>query len=169
MNSESKRSVCMVCSGNICRSPYAEFALRHRLSEVGLDRSIEVSSGGTLNIEGQPAHQLTLAFAAERGLNLIGFRSRGIDPDRVKDTDLFVALGSEHLAPLRDEIGIPPNRIWLITHPGVAQIPSDAEGITDPIGFDELPYRQTLEAIDRSLPHLTDVLRTWAEGDLSDR
>ncbi len=158
----------MVCSGNICRSPYAEVSLRQKLSEAGLDELIEVSSGGTLNIEGQPAHELTLAFAAERGLNLIDFRSRGIDSLRAKETDLFVALGSEHLAPLREAVGSSSDRIWLITHPGTAPIPSDAKGITDPIGFDELPYRQTLEAIDQTLNPLTDALRAWVTGDSAD-
>ena len=130
-----KHSVCMVCSGNICRSPYAEVSLRQKLSEAGLDELIEVSSGGTLNIEGQPA---------------------------------FVALGSEHLAPLREAVGSSSDRIWLITHPGTAPIPSDAKGITDPIGFDELPYRQTLEAIDQTLNPLTDALRAWVTGDSAD-
>ncbi|MFD0853234.1 low molecular weight phosphotyrosine protein phosphatase, partial [Actinomadura adrarensis] len=37
--------VTFVCTGNICRSPMAEWILRHHVAEEGLD--VEVDSSGT--------------------------------------------------------------------------------------------------------------------------
>ena len=39
--------VCLVCLGNICRSPMAEVALRTELDRAGLAGRVEVDSAGT--------------------------------------------------------------------------------------------------------------------------
>ena len=39
--------VCMVCSGNICRSPMAEVVLRAMLDDAGLADRVSVDSAGT--------------------------------------------------------------------------------------------------------------------------
>src|ERR1700728_4461562 len=39
--------VCLVCLGNICRSPMAEVILRDELDQAGLSGLVEVDSAGT--------------------------------------------------------------------------------------------------------------------------
>ena len=39
--------VCLVCLGNICRSPMAEFVLRDELARAGLAAAVSVDSAGT--------------------------------------------------------------------------------------------------------------------------
>ena len=39
--------VCLVCLGNICRSPMAETVLRAELAAAGLDGAVVVDSAGT--------------------------------------------------------------------------------------------------------------------------
>lgn len=124
-------------------------------SAQGLDAQIRSSSLGTLGIEGHPAHELTLAIAAERGLNLIGFRSRGVDAERAESIDLFIALSSEHVRWLRTRFPEwDSDRVWLFTAPGVDDPPEDRQGIPDPVGADESEYRSTLESIDEGFPAL---------------
>lgn len=43
-----KYTVCFVCTGNACRSPFAECVLRTMLEEEEMN-NIEVFSRGTLN------------------------------------------------------------------------------------------------------------------------
>ncbi len=38
--------VTAVCSGNICRSPTAEYVLRRALEDAGLDHAVVVDSAG---------------------------------------------------------------------------------------------------------------------------
>lgn len=45
---KQKYIVCFVCTGNACRSPFAECALRTMLEEEEMN-NIEVFSRGTLN------------------------------------------------------------------------------------------------------------------------
>ncbi len=45
---KQKYIVCFVCTGNACRSPFAECVLRTMLEEEGMN-NIEVFSRGTLN------------------------------------------------------------------------------------------------------------------------
>ena len=39
--------ICMVCLGNICRSPTAEAVMRHLVKHEGLEGSVAISSAGT--------------------------------------------------------------------------------------------------------------------------
>lgn len=43
-----KYTICFVCTGNACRSPFAECVLKSMLEQEGMD-NIEVFSRGTLD------------------------------------------------------------------------------------------------------------------------
>ena len=60
--------VTVVCTGNICRSPMAEFVLRERFTEAGLGDRVVVDSAGTHSWEvGNPADPRTLAVLERNG------------------------------------------------------------------------------------------------------
>ena len=60
--------ICVVCTGNICRSPMAEFVLRERFEEAGLGDHVAVDSAGTTAWEvGNPADPRTLEVLRRRG------------------------------------------------------------------------------------------------------
>ena len=42
----NKRRILFVCLGNICRSPMAEYVLRHQAAERGLSHLVETASAG---------------------------------------------------------------------------------------------------------------------------
>jgi protein-tyrosine-phosphatase len=54
MTDENKFRVLFVCSGNTCRSPMAEYAMR-MLLEKERPGQTEVASAGTLGLRSQPA------------------------------------------------------------------------------------------------------------------
>ncbi len=59
--------VCVVCSGNICRSPIGEQVLRSAIAEAGLADQVRVSSAGTGDWHiGQGANQRAVQGAAGR-------------------------------------------------------------------------------------------------------
>ena len=43
----SKIRILFVCLGNICRSPMAEYLMRHKIANAGLSNLIETDSAGT--------------------------------------------------------------------------------------------------------------------------
>jgi len=66
------RSVAFVCTGNICRSPMAEYLLRRALPD-GIP--LEVRSYGTLARPGNPPAEGTLRAAAAFGIDIRAHRA----------------------------------------------------------------------------------------------
>ena len=68
--------VCMVCLGNICRSPMAEAVLRDELTRAGLADAVSVDSAGTGDWHiGERMHAPARAELARRGYDGSGHRS----------------------------------------------------------------------------------------------
>src|SRR5699024_2205170 len=60
--------ITVVCTGNICRSPMAEFVLRERFEAAGLGDRVSVDSAGTTAWEeGNPPDPRTLDVLARHG------------------------------------------------------------------------------------------------------
>lgn len=51
MNHKIIIKILFVCLGNICRSPMAEFVMKHLVKEEGLEESFYIESAGTSNSE----------------------------------------------------------------------------------------------------------------------
>ncbi len=93
--------VCFVCTGNICRSPMAEFVFRARVAEAGLEDLVEVDSAGTGGWhEGEGADPRTVAVLRENGY-AAEHTARQFDPSWFSRLDLVVALDAGHLRALR--------------------------------------------------------------------
>lgn len=91
--------VLVVCTGNICRSPMAEWLIKDGLRErVGAaHRWVEVRSAGTAGLSGEPmddAALRTLEAYAVTGCD--GFRARKLTAAMVEHADLVLAATREH-------------------------------------------------------------------------
>ena len=56
-----KYTICFVCTGNACRSPFAECVLKSMLEQEGMD-NVEVFSRGTLDWGENPRDANILNF-----------------------------------------------------------------------------------------------------------
>ena len=73
--------VCLVCLGNICRSPMAETVLRHFLAEAGLGEAVVLDSAGTGDWHlGERMYPPAREALAGRGYDGSAHRSRQIQP-----------------------------------------------------------------------------------------
>src|SRR5882672_8016968 len=77
------------------RSPFAEGCLRKVLADIGV-RGIEVSSAGTLGIEGSLADASARTIALDRGFDLQAHRSRGLTARDLARADLIVVMEEAH-------------------------------------------------------------------------
>jgi protein-tyrosine phosphatase len=94
--------VGIVCLGNICRSPIAEFVLRQELSAAGLGAQVLVDSAGTGDWHvGEPMDPRAGAVLASGGYDGSGHRARQVDPGWLAAHDLLLAMDSSNLAALR--------------------------------------------------------------------
>ena len=86
----ARPSVLVVCTGNICRSPLGEAALRARLEGA------VVTSAGTDARDGGPATEGSRIAGVERGLDIAPHRSRRLTVGMVEDADLVIAMERSH-------------------------------------------------------------------------
>ncbi|WP_216819767.1 arsenate reductase/protein-tyrosine-phosphatase family protein [Frondihabitans sp. 762G35] len=84
-----------MCTGNICRSPLAEFALRQRLEEP---ETVVVKSRGTHAISGTVPPRLAIESGAHLGIDLSAHRAEPLTESDITDADLVLALSAEHRA-----------------------------------------------------------------------
>ncbi|MBM7470400.1 low molecular weight protein-tyrosine-phosphatase [Subtercola frigoramans] len=89
--------VCMVCTGNICRSPMAEVVLRRLAFDAGLADRIAVSSAGTGEWHvGEKADPRTVSSLEKSGYDGADHRARQFDPGWFDDLDLVIVLDRSH-------------------------------------------------------------------------
>lgn len=94
--------ICFVCSGNICRSPMAEYVLQAMVADRGLAGRVEVDSAGTGEWHiGERADRRAVAALARRGYDASSHRARQFEPGWFTDRDLVIALDRGHLRTLR--------------------------------------------------------------------
>lgn len=96
-STERLYTVTFVCSGNICRSPIAEYVVRDLLRREGLADRVRVDSAGIGDWQvGQGADPRALTVLRECGLDGSGHRARQLEPDELGKTDLVVAMDAGH-------------------------------------------------------------------------
>jgi protein-tyrosine phosphatase len=94
--------ICLVCLGNICRSPMAEVILADELDRAGLSGRVTAESAGTGDWHiGAPMDPRAQAELARRGFDGSAHIARQIRADWLAGFDLFVVMDRKNLASLR--------------------------------------------------------------------
>ncbi len=137
--------VLFVCSGNICRSPFAEVLARDLT-----DRSdLELASAGTIALNGNPASAAGIAIAAQLGVDLAPHRATHLTSDVVAAADIVYGMEAEHVAAV---LALDPGANVNLLSPHGALMP-------DPYGGDRAEYLTSYSLI-------RDALESrLAEGD----
>jgi len=86
-------TVLTVCTGNICRSPFAEQYLRQGLRDVA---GVTVASAGTMAMDGDAMPAQAEALARSYGADPEGHRARFLYEPDVAGASLVLALAREH-------------------------------------------------------------------------
>jgi protein-tyrosine phosphatase len=94
--------ICLVCMGNICRSPMGEVILREELERAGLSGQVEVDSAGTGDWHlGSAMDSRARTELSRRGYDGTGHRARQFEPSWFGRYDLVTAMDRGNLEQLR--------------------------------------------------------------------
>ncbi|ASP16758.1 putative low molecular weight protein-tyrosine-phosphatase PtpA [Neisseria sp. oral taxon 020 str. F0370] len=108
--------VLFVCLGNICRSPMAEYVLRHLAAERGLSDKIRAASAGTSGFhDGEDMHRGTKTVLQRHRIDTGGFTSRKIEAADKQRYDYIVAMDDANLAELERLFGRHPDKLFKLT------------------------------------------------------
>ena len=150
--------VTFVCTGNICRSPMAEWIFRHHVEEEGLD--VEVDSSGTGGWHaGDDADRRTV-----QTLRRAGYRSahtaRRFERDWFEDYDLIIALDEGHLRELRSMAPDAEARDKIRLLREFDPDAGDDLDVPDPYYGGRGDFEHVRELIEAAVPGLLDEVRT---------
>jgi protein-tyrosine phosphatase len=85
------KSILVVCTGNICRSPTGERLLRQHMPGIIVD------SAGICGLVGRPADARAQEIAALHGVSLEGHQARKLNVQMMREYDLILAMEPGHL------------------------------------------------------------------------
>jgi len=136
---DKKYHIMFVCTGNTCRSPMAEGALKVLL-EKEKPGEYEVYSSGTAAAVGYPATVYAREAAKMWSVDLSGHTSQPLSEDLIEQADLILAMSPEHLRSILEISPEAADRVYLFKNfPDTGQ---DGEGVEDPIGQDLSKYNE---------------------------
>ena len=160
--------ILTVCTGNICRSPMAEYALRTALDQAGLRDRAEVASVGTTGWEvGNPIDPRAGALLRRHGIDADDHRARQMDDQELRSADLVLALDHDHVGPLRRVLGTEQADTTVKMVRDFASVPVQDTGIRDPWYGDESDFETTWEQIVESLDGIIDHVSAQLEAGRS--
>ena len=161
MNEEANtKSILLVCTGNICRSPLAASLLERALGERAAE-GIRVSSAGTGAWDGAPVSEGAYLVGLERGLDLSGHRARLLTRELVEQADLILTMARHHRARV-DELG-GEGRVFVLGE--YAGREGDEAEVSDPFGGDLNVYRDTCSELEALLQAAVErIVKEFASG-----
>ena len=157
--------IITVCTGNICRSPMAEFMLAHAAAEARLD--VEVDSAGTSAWEiGNPIDPRAKNVLAKHGITATEHVARTFNPAWFVSRDLILALDTDHydaltaLAP--DDAAAAKVHMLRSFDPEAAHLPTEQQGIYDPWYGNARDFDESANLISAAIPGILALVRARA-------
>jgi len=159
---DTRFHVCVVCLGNICRSPIGEQVLRAAIADAGLTDRVRVSSAGIGDWHiGQGANSRTIRVLAAAGYPT-DHRARQITRQELADVDLALAADRGHLTELR-AMTTNPDKVVLFR-----SFDPDADGdeVPDPYFGPDSGFDEVLAMTEAAVPGIVEEIRRRLGSDV---
>ena len=157
MAENTKYAIMFVCSGNTCRSPMAEYALR---SLIDRERpgAAEVLSAGTLGLSGQPATRYAQVAGQVWDLDMSRHRNQPLMAELIERADLILAMAPEHHQKILEMVPKASDKTYLLKN--FPDNSGTGDRVEDPIGMDLGAYNEVFleigEYLGKYLPEILD-------------
>lgn len=134
------RRILVVCLGNICRSPMAEFVLRKQLA----GRGVAVESAGIAAAKGARIDPVALDVLAAHGIDADSHVARRLDQPMLDGAGLVLVMERSHLEFIRARFPSATGKTFLLGRwQGEFEIP-------DPLGRPRETFEHLYRAIERA-------------------
>jgi protein-tyrosine phosphatase len=133
--------VLVVCVGNICRSPTAEWLLRHRLKRDG----VTIESAGLAALVGNPIDPMAESVLLEHGVSASAHSARQISPEMINAADIVLVMDKRHMSAVHAQVPHARGKTFLL---GRWQ---NEAAVPDPYGKPRAVFEQAFTMIDTAV------------------
>ena len=108
--------ILFVCHGNICRSPMAEYVMKHLVATLGIADQFEIASAATSTEEiGNPIYPPARRELDLHGISCNGHCARQMTPADYSHYDYIIAMDRYNLRNMQRFVGNDPdNKVSLL-------------------------------------------------------
>jgi protein-tyrosine phosphatase len=93
-----KKKIIFICHGNICRSPMAEYVMKHLVKEQRRESEFEITSGAVSREEiGNDIYPPAKRKLQEKGVEFSKHRAHQITPDEFSENDIIITMDSSNM------------------------------------------------------------------------
>lgn len=157
------KTIVVVCTANICRSPMAAGILRSRIAEQGLADEVQVLSAGVWAEEGHSASLHAVAVLGQRGIDLTRHLSQSVTSAMLNQADLVLVMEEAHR---RSIFYLAPQHLGKIFL--LSEMAGEHDDVADPYGGPLEDYVYTIDVltrlIDAGLPKILRRLQVKAKA-----
>ncbi|MCX6030450.1 MAG: low molecular weight protein arginine phosphatase [Chloroflexi bacterium] len=138
------KTILIVCTANICRSPMAAALLRKRIADLGLADQVAVESAGVWAREGFEASAEAIAVLNQRGIALEEHRSRPVSVTLLQEADIILVMEEAHRRSLFYLAPQHLGKVFLLT-----EMSGGDEDVADPYGGEIKDYTVTVKLLEK--------------------
>jgi protein-tyrosine phosphatase len=142
----------VVCHGNVCRSPYLEYALRR---ELGPEAQVRVESAGFVG-PGRGVPDASHLAGGGRGVDLAPHVSRLLTRELVATADVALVMSAAQAARLRADFGAPRGAI--VVAGDLDPAPIETREVRDPWNKPVGVFHEVFDRLDRCARVLASAL-----------
>ena len=132
-------------------SPYADFLLKQKLQERGIE-GIEVSSRGAVVLFPEPANQKIKELAKMKGLSLEDYQAEALNGTEFSDSTLILTFNAAGKQRIYDNF---PGALNVYTF---REFVGESGDITLPLGGTLEEYRNVCAVVDRVMDRLLEMI-----------
>ena len=143
-------SILVVCAGNICRSPTAEYLFKNKLASNLQSKHIKISSAGLTALVGKDAEATATKIALSNNIEMSPHQGRQLNSKLIAENDLILVMEKRHLSDLLGQYPEARGKTFLL-----GKWIDDTE-ISD-------PYRQSHEAFEHVYLLIDKACRAWTK------
>jgi protein-tyrosine phosphatase len=143
-------SILVVCAGNICRSPTAEYLFKDKLKVNIANSPVNISSAGLTALVGKGAEATATSIALTKNMDMSAHKGRQLSSALIAENDLILVMEQRHLSDLLGQYPQARGKTFLL-----GKWIDDTE-IPD-------PYRQSHEAFDHVYQLIDRACSAWTK------
>ncbi|MBI4620603.1 MAG: low molecular weight protein arginine phosphatase [Desulfobacterales bacterium] len=140
------KNVLFVCTANICRSPFAERALKKLFMEKKV-AGIKVHSAGVSAVPGLSSPPDAIRIAGELGVDISEHLSRPISVPMIEEADIILVMSLFHREVILEMSPESENKLKLLGSFSAFYGGGEETEIPDPYGLSSFHYRSSFNII----------------------